>query len=157
MFCFSFIFIYLAAWGLSRGHSHFLVVSCRLSCSAACGNLVPQPGIKLGSSALPDGLFTTRPRGKSPPSFFYSLLCFSWMQYNVWLNRVTSVAASTAIVVWPWTGHFITLSLRVLIHEIRMFKYLKNSPLDWEGCDTSIAYASQPKPRPEPMHPNWRK
>ena len=37
----------------------------RPSCSAACGILVPRPGIKPTSPALPGGFLTTAPIGKS--------------------------------------------------------------------------------------------
>ena len=36
-----------------------------LSCSAACGILVPQPAVELTSPALHNGFFTTGPLGKS--------------------------------------------------------------------------------------------
>ena len=39
---------------------------CGLSCPAACGILVPRPGIKPESPALEGGFFTTGPPGKSP-------------------------------------------------------------------------------------------
>ena len=42
-----------------------VVVACGLSCSAACGILVPLPGIKPMSLALKGGLLNTRPPGKS--------------------------------------------------------------------------------------------
>ena len=38
-----------------------LVVACRLRCSAACGILVPQPGIEPGSLALQSEFLTTAP------------------------------------------------------------------------------------------------
>ena len=41
-----------------------LVVACRLSCSKACGILVPQPGIKLVSTTLQGRFSTTGPPGK---------------------------------------------------------------------------------------------
>ena len=39
--------------------------ACGLNCPRARGNLVPQPGIKLTSSALEGRFFTTQPSGKS--------------------------------------------------------------------------------------------
>ena len=39
--------------------------ACRLNCPRARGNLVPQPGIKLTSSALEGRFLTTQPSGKS--------------------------------------------------------------------------------------------
>ena len=42
-----------------------VVVACVLSCPAACGILVPQPGIKPASPALEGGYLTTGPPGKS--------------------------------------------------------------------------------------------
>ena len=43
-----------------------LVVACGLSRPAACGILVPQPGIEPASPALEGGFLTTGPLGKSP-------------------------------------------------------------------------------------------
>ena len=78
-----FICIYLAASGLSCGMQDLCCVMCNLllwhtvmtassvaavsglSCSRACGILVPWPGIELVSSALADGSLTTEPPGKS--------------------------------------------------------------------------------------------
>ena len=34
-----------------------MVAMCDLSCSVACGIIVPQPGIELASSALQGGFF----------------------------------------------------------------------------------------------------
>ena len=63
-------FIYLAASGLSYGtqalgHMVSVVMKRRLSCSVACGILIPQPGIEPMSPALPSGFSTTGPPGKS--------------------------------------------------------------------------------------------
>ena len=44
-----------------------------LSCSAACGILVPRPGIKHASLALQGTFSTTGPPGKSP---HFILFCF---------------------------------------------------------------------------------
>ena len=51
--------VFVAAVGFS------LVVVCRLSCSAACGILVPRPGLEPVSPALESGFLTTGPPGKS--------------------------------------------------------------------------------------------
>ena len=63
---------FLAALGLSCGAQALLlrrtssvVVARGLSCPAACGNLVPRPGIEPTSPALEGGFFTTGPPGKS--------------------------------------------------------------------------------------------
>ena len=50
---------------LQLRRSSSVVVACRLSCPAASGILVPQPGIKPTSSALEGRFFTTGPPGKS--------------------------------------------------------------------------------------------
>ena len=70
------IFIYLFVWlfqvlvvalGLSLGVAHGLesadsvVAVCGLSCSEACGILVPQPGIEPKSPGLQGGFLTTGP------------------------------------------------------------------------------------------------
>ena len=52
------------AWDPERVGS--VVVACRLSCPAACGTLVPWPGIKPASPALEGGFLTIGPPGKSP-------------------------------------------------------------------------------------------
>ena len=46
--------------------SSFLVATCGLSCPAACGILVPQPGIEAESPALEGSFLTTGLPGKSP-------------------------------------------------------------------------------------------
>ena len=52
-----------------------VVVVCGLSCPAACGILVPRPGIETVSLALEDGFFTTGPPGKSQIFFRFSSKC----------------------------------------------------------------------------------
>ena len=52
---------------LSLQHTNSLVMARVLSCSVACGILVPQPGIEPMSPALQGGFLTTGPLGKSPP------------------------------------------------------------------------------------------
>ena len=55
-------------WGtqpLSLRHASSVVVARGLSCAAACGILVPQPGIKPTSPALEGGFFTTGPPRRS--------------------------------------------------------------------------------------------
>ena len=42
----------------------------RLSCPAACGILVPRPGIEPASPAQEGGFLTTGPPGKSPTKTF---------------------------------------------------------------------------------------
>ena len=48
-----------------------VVAVYELSCPAACGILVPQPGIEPVSSALPVGFLTLGPPGKSPQLTFW--------------------------------------------------------------------------------------
>ena len=52
----------LVAVGVAPELRDSVVVVLLLSCPAACGILVPQPGIE---SALPGEFFTTGPQGKS--------------------------------------------------------------------------------------------
>ena len=49
---------------LFRSHAGSVVAANGLSCPAACGILVPQPGIEPASPALEGRLFTTGPPGK---------------------------------------------------------------------------------------------
>ena len=53
-----------SAWAPERVFS--VVVAHGLSCPAARGILVPQPGIEQASPAWQDGFLTTGPPGKSP-------------------------------------------------------------------------------------------
>ena len=53
-----------------------VVVALRLSCSTACGILVPSPEIKPTSPALEGRFLTTGPPGKSPTSLLIDL-CWS--------------------------------------------------------------------------------
>ena len=48
-----------------------VVAAHRLSCPAACGILVPQPGIELASPALEGGFLSTGPPGKSHQILFF--------------------------------------------------------------------------------------
>ena len=65
------------AWG--PAHTSSVVVALGLSCFAACGMLVPQPGIKPESPALECRFLTTGPPGKSQPACFsYFLPTFSF-------------------------------------------------------------------------------
>ena len=86
-----FSFTYLAVLGLSCGtrhlsvkFTHSLLVAWGLSCSAACGILVPWPGIKPTSLALQGGVLTTGPPGKSSHMKFFVTLPAScrvpWLQ-----------------------------------------------------------------------------
>ena len=63
-------------WTLLLRRTSSVVVACGLSCPAACGILVPQPGIEPMSPALEDGFFTTGPPGKSLPVRRYFLHLF---------------------------------------------------------------------------------
>ena len=54
-------------------HAGSVVAECGLSCSAARGILVPQPGIEPKSPTLEGGFFTTEPPGKSLMSLFNQL------------------------------------------------------------------------------------
>ena len=91
LFFFLIYFIYLAASGLSCStrdlHCNMrdlslqhtgssspragsVVVAHGLSCHAACGILVPRPGIEPESPALEGGFLTTGPPGKSQHQYF---------------------------------------------------------------------------------------
>ena len=62
---------------------HRVLVAARgLSCPAACGILVPRPGIEPASPALAGGFLTTGPPGKSPERILiiYSFWCFPVMK-----------------------------------------------------------------------------
>ena len=51
-------------------HAGSVVAANGLSCPAACGILVPQPGIEPASPALEGGFLTAGPPGKSLHIFF---------------------------------------------------------------------------------------
>ena len=74
--------IYMAVSGLSWGTQDlplqleaFVGVAHGLNCSAACGILVPPPGIEPKSPALQGGFLTTGPPGKPPKP---ALCCVSF-------------------------------------------------------------------------------
>ena len=82
----------VAACRLSGGgiqppaHVGSVAAAPRLSCSAACGILVPQPGIEPTSPALQDRFFTTGPQEKSHLFYFkISLSCcsISWKKFTI--------------------------------------------------------------------------
>ena len=52
------------------GHTGAVLVVHGLSCPAACGILLPAPGIEPMSPALSGGFLTTQPPGKSHPLIF---------------------------------------------------------------------------------------
>ena len=52
-------------WAVSLRHTSSVAVARELSCPAACGILVPRPGIQPASPALGGGFFTAGPPGKS--------------------------------------------------------------------------------------------
>ena len=73
----SFLSLLLLLWSMDSScsvqaleHAGSVVVGCGLSCSAACGILVPQPGTEPTFPAPQDGFPTTGPPGKSPPTEF---------------------------------------------------------------------------------------
>ena len=72
----SYMIFFLAALGLCCDTRTFLTVACGLSCSPACGILVPQPGIKPPSPVLEDRFLTTGPPGKSLCYTFKLLFLF---------------------------------------------------------------------------------
>ena len=86
--------IYFAVSGLSYGCVDSLVVAHRLSCSTACGILVPQPETEPVSPALQGGVLTTGPSGKSQNPSLYNgaknqtLFGYFWRtlgkQFNLW-------------------------------------------------------------------------
>ena len=54
-----------------------VIAGPRLSCSSACGNLVPQPGMEPMSPELQDGFLTAQPLEKSPYlKFLLNILIF---------------------------------------------------------------------------------
>ena len=64
-----------------------LLVARGLSCPAACGILVPLPGIKLTSPEMQDGFLTTGPPGKFWLKLYLIILelcilfCHIWMKF----------------------------------------------------------------------------
>ena len=62
---------------------------CRLSCSKACGIIVPQPGLEPTSPALQGKFLITRPRGKPSPTthfwIWFSCRCFLEVSYILWI------------------------------------------------------------------------
>ena len=71
------IFIYLTVCGLSCGmwdlllqRTNSLVVKCGLTCSVACGTLLPQPGIEPTSPALQGRFLISGPLGESQEAHY---------------------------------------------------------------------------------------
>ena len=76
--------VWVAAHGIVCWGVRFsLAVVRRLSCPAACGILVPQPGLEPASPALQDGFLTTGPPGKSPRNTFLTALLHHWSVSSV--------------------------------------------------------------------------
>ena len=66
-----------------------VVVAHRLSCPAACGTLVPQPGLEPVYPALAGRFLTTGPPGKSLWSVFYQ--CLALMNDSCWPFRASQL------------------------------------------------------------------
>ena len=64
-----------STWTLSSCGTASVVAVLGLSCSAACGILVPHPGIKFESLALQGKFLTTGPPGKSLHMTFSIPIC----------------------------------------------------------------------------------
>ena len=62
-----------------------VLVACRLSCSVACGILVPWPGIEPAYAALQGGFLITGPPGKSLTECFD----FTQIHYGMQLRRAS--------------------------------------------------------------------
>ena len=79
------------------------------SCPAACGILVPQPGIELVSSVLAGKLFTTGPLGKSKASVLKgvkgsSTILAIW-SLGEWVGIFVLVPAVPTLLTWEVCGH----------------------------------------------------
>ena len=81
-------------WALLLRHANSVVVARRLSCPAACGILVPRPGIEPVSPALEGSFFTTGPPAEPR-------LCF-------------------LLSVWPWANLLTSLSLSLPIYKMEL-------------------------------------
>ena len=68
--------------GSSFGDTDSLFVAHGLSCSSACGILLPQPGIEPVSPALQGRFLTTGPPGKSPDPHTSPLQAPSWLWFK---------------------------------------------------------------------------
>ena len=72
-------------WNLSLWCAGSRVVAWGLSCPAACGTLVPWPGIEPVSLALEGRFFTTGPPGKSPEPTFEASKIFGLLLHSYFL------------------------------------------------------------------------
>ena len=117
------IYIYLFTWlcwasvavlGLSRcgtwalEHVGLVAVACRLSCSVACGILVPQPGIEPASPSLKGRFLATGSPGKS---LTVLLSIAAW-------KDITSFRAKSDPVWWPICYYYLETYFTVPIHQI---------------------------------------
>ena len=72
-----------STWALELKWAGSVVTGRGLSCSTACGILVPQPGVEPASSALESRFSTSRPPGESQ-SVFYNINTFEEYRPDVW-------------------------------------------------------------------------
>ena len=112
------------AWALPCGtQASSLDVARGLSCPAACGILLPWPGIEPTSPVLEGGFLTTGPSGKSLKglfllfdhrNFFTSFFYFftSWVHFCIYFpifstpsNLVTFIACTLFLFIYFWPCH----------------------------------------------------
>ena len=93
------LLLILAALDLSCAVWALLVAARRISCSMACGILVPLPGIKPAPPALDGRFLTTGPPGTSPDMKFSSVidlhvLFLTNLQITCWFIFLTTSDSS---------------------------------------------------------------
>ena len=139
LFCFLNLFIYLfdlsycmqdlhcimqdlyGVWARECGtwapeHAGSVVVTLRLSCSTACGTLVPLPGVEPASPALQGGFLTTGPPVKSQVQG-------SWLGWL--MEKAMAPHSSTPAWKIPWTVGYdwsTSLSLFTFMHWRRKWQ-----------------------------------
>ena len=82
-----------------------LVVARRLSCPAACGILVPRPGIEPTSPALEGGFLTTGPHQGSPCQIY------SWLLYLTHIMQPLGSRVGSTFKIYHESKHFSLPSL----------------------------------------------
>ena len=92
------IFIYLlAVLGLHCGSRTSLVVAHEHGCPAACGIIVPQPGLKRTSPELGGRFFTTGPPGKSLERLLFAYWIAPVSPLNIFLRNDVSKAPRSSV------------------------------------------------------------
>ena len=148
-FCFFFFLAELGllccTWAFSSGLwvTGSVVVAHRLSCSTACGILVPQPGIKPASPALEGGFLTTGPAGKTLP-------CSLSLHYDFSPNICVITYTCAYVSIWGFPGHSVVKNPPANAGDVGSIPGSGRSPREGNGNPLQYSCLGNSMDRKEP-------